>query len=53
MAGNTIKPAAIDVTAGTLMFTFDETGISATHAEKPDYALRLTTKKDRVIAIRF
>lgn len=53
MAFDIVRPAAIDITAGTLMFTIDETGVSAQPAEKPDYALRLTTKKDRVIAIRF
>lgn len=48
-----VQPEAIEFTAGTLMFSFDESGVSANVVAKADYALRLKTQKGRVIAIRF
>ena len=53
MAVDTLKPASIELTAGTLMFSLKQDGISTQVIEKPDYAIRLKTQKDRVIAIRF
>lgn len=53
MAVDTVKPKTIELTAATLMFSLDETGFSTKVVEKSDYALRLKTKKGRVIAIRF
>ena len=53
MAVDVLKPAGIDVTAGTLMISYDGQEVSAQIAEKSGYALELTTKKGRVVAIRF
>ena len=53
VAVDTVKPKTIELTAATLQFSLDETGFSTKVIEKSDYALRLKTKKDRVIAIRF
>lgn len=53
IAANKIQPMAIEFTAGTLMFSFNENGVSAIAVQKSDYALRLKTQKGRVIAIRF
>jgi len=53
MAVDTLKPASIELTAGTLMFSLEKDGVFTEVVEKPEYAIRLKTKKDRVIAIRF
>jgi len=53
IAVDTVKPKTIEITAGTLMFSFDKDGVSTEVVEKSDYVLRLKTKKGRVIAIRF
>ena len=53
MAFDTLKPASIELTAGTLMFSLKQDGIFTQVVEKPDYAIRLKTQKDRIIAIRF
>ncbi len=53
VAVDTVKPKTIELTAGTLQFSLDETGFSTEVVEKSDYAIRLKTKKGRVIAIRF
>ena len=52
MAIDTIKPT-IELSVGTMLFSFDEKGVSTDLAPKPDYALRLKTQKGRVVAIRF
>jgi len=48
-----VKPNTIEITAGTLVFSFDEDGLSTQVIKKSDYAVRIKTKKGRVIAIRF
>jgi len=53
IAVDSVKPKTIELTAGTLMFSFDKDGVSTQVVDKSDYALRLRTQKDRVIAIRF
>lgn len=53
LAIDKVQPKTIEFTAGTLMFSFDENGVSANVVTKPDYALRLKTQKGRIIAIRF
>lgn len=53
MAAEKIQPKTIEFTVGTIMFSFDESGISTEAVKKSDYALRLKTQKGRVIAIRF
>ena len=52
MAVDTIKPT-LELSVGTMLFSFDEKGVSTELATKPDYALRVKTQKGRVVAIRF
>lgn len=49
----TISPSAIELNAGTIVLSADTDGVKTKIAKKADYALRITTKNDRVIAIRF
>lgn len=53
MTVDAVKPAGLEISAGTVMFSFDKDGITTEIAQKSDYALRIKTKKGRVIAIRF
>jgi len=53
MAVDVVKPKTIEVSAGTLMFSFDKDGVSTEITEKSDYALRMKTQKGNIIAIRF
>jgi len=48
-----ISPSAIELNAGTVIVSADTDGVKTKIAEKTDYALRITTKNGRVIAIRF
>ncbi len=48
-----ISPSAIELNAGTVTLSAGTDGVKTKIAEKADYALRITTKSGRVIAIRF
>lgn len=48
-----LAPKSVDLTAGAVSVSKTAAGTKLSVAPKPDYALRLTTKKDRKITIRF
>lgn len=53
MAIDKVQPETIEFTAGTVKLSLDENGVSADIVTKSDYALRVKSKKGRIIAIGF
>lgn len=48
-----LSPKSVDITAGTVSVIKTTEGTKLSVAAKPDYALRVTTKKNHKITIRF
>lgn len=48
-----LTPKSIELTAGAIVISADGEGIKTDISETTDFAIKLNTKNDRVIAIRF
>ncbi|WP_026942798.1 hypothetical protein [Hellea balneolensis] len=49
----TITPKSVELNAGAIVISADGDGISTDVGDVSDFALRIKTNNDRVIAIRF
>lgn len=49
----TITPQSVELNAGAIVISADGDGISTDVTTESNFAVRIKTKKDRVIAIRF
>jgi hypothetical protein len=48
-----LTPKSIELNAGAIVISADGEGIKTDISESSDFAIKLKTKNDRVIAIRF
>ena len=50
---DTVTPKSVELNAGAIVISADGDGISTDVSSDSDFAIRIKTKNDRVIAIRF